>query len=158
MQIFIPLRLFALQGRHLSKVCSLGKSSEFCSLTFLIGKSFCLPFPWRKSGTNFCYCLRQFVITRQAACLRQEETLPQGPISGNFSPMIIGLNGSIFTPECRLLIQGEGTYEKKLDTKTFPFSGSNRRTQRCKDAMVGKIIWASCSRLSQIKDSHISYW
>ena len=99
MQIFFPLRLFALQGRHLSKVCSLGKSSEFCSLTFLIGKSFCLPFPWRKSGTNFCYCLRQFVITRQAACLRQEETLPQGPISGNFSPMIIGLNGSIFTPE-----------------------------------------------------------
>ena len=98
MQIFFPLRLFALQGRHLSKVCSLGKSSEFCSLTFPIGKSFCLPFPWRKSGTNFCYCLRQFVITRQAACLRQEETLPQGPISGNFSPMIIGLNGSIFTP------------------------------------------------------------
>ena len=98
MQIFFPLRLFALQGRHLSKVCSLGKSSEFCSLTFPIGKSFCLPFPWRKSGTNFCYCHRQFVITRQAACLRQEETLPQGPISGNFSPMIIGLNGSIFTP------------------------------------------------------------
>ena len=98
MQIFFPLRLFALQGRHLSKVCSLGKSSEFCSLTSPIGKSFCLPFPWRKSGTNFCYCLRQFVITRQAACLRQEETLPQGPISGNFSPMIIGLNGSIFTP------------------------------------------------------------
>ena len=98
MQIFFPLRLFALQGRHLSKVCSLGKSSEFCSLTFPIGKSFCLPFPWRKSGTNFCYCLWQFVITRQAACLRQEETLPQGPISGNFSPMIIGLNGSIFTP------------------------------------------------------------
>ena len=98
MQIYIPLRLFALQGRNLSKVCSLGKSSEFCSLTFPIGKSYCLPFPWRKSGTNFCYCLRQFVITRQAACLRQEETLPQGPISGNFSPMIIGLNGSIFTP------------------------------------------------------------
>ena len=93
-----PLRLFALQGRHLSKVCSLGKSSEFFCLTFPIGKSFCLPFPWRKSGTNFCYCLRQFVITRQVACLRQEETLPQGPISGNFSPMIIGLNGSIFTP------------------------------------------------------------
>ena len=100
MQIFFPLRLFALQGRHLSKVCSLGKSSEFCSLTFPIGKSFCLPFPWRKSGTNFCYCLRQFVITRQAACLRQEETLPQGPILRNFSPMIIGLNGSIFTPGC----------------------------------------------------------
>ena len=98
MQIFFPLRLFALQGRHLSKVCSLGKSSEYCSLNFPIGKSLCLPFPWRKSGTNFCYCLRQFVITRQAACLRQEETLPQGPISGNFSPMIIGLNGSIFTP------------------------------------------------------------
>ena len=108
---FFPLRLFALQGRHLSKVCSLGKSSEFCSLTFLIGKSFCLPFPWRKSGTNFCYCLRQFVITRQAACLRQEETLPQGPISGNFSPMIIGLNGSIFTPELEpFLIDG---FERK---------------------------------------------
>ena len=97
MQIFIPLRLFTLQFAP-PKVCSLGKSSKFCSLTSPIGKSFCLPFPWRKSGTNFCYCLRQFAITRQAACLRQEETLPQGPISGNFSPMIIGLNGSIFTP------------------------------------------------------------
>ena len=121
-QIFFPLRLFALQGRHLSKVCSLGKSSEFCSLTFPIGKSFCLPFPWRKSGTNFCYCLRQFVITRQAACLRQEETLPQGPISGNFSPMIIGLNGSIFTPVLSLSKKPSRTIGKTM-TRTLRVFG-----------------------------------
>jgi len=29
------------------------------------------------------------------------------------------------------LIQGEGTYLKKLEVKTFPFSSSNRGTQRC---------------------------
>ena len=130
MQIFFPLRLFALQGRHLSKVCSLGKSSEFCSLTFPIGKSFCLPFPWRKSGTNFCYCLRQFVITRQAACLRQEETLPQGPISGNFSPMIIGLNGSIFTPE-KLQFSAlqiyQGGYSKRPKRRFYKVNGANNK-------------------------------
>ena len=31
-----------------------------------------------------------------------------------------------------LLLQGVGTYQKKLHVKTFPFSGINRGTQRCK--------------------------
>ena len=30
-----------------------------------------------------------------------------------------------------LLLQGEGTYKRKLDIITFPFSSSNRGTQRC---------------------------
>ena len=33
-------------------------------------------------------------------CLWLEETLPQSPFLGNFSQMIIHLNGSIFTPVC----------------------------------------------------------
>ena len=45
-----------------------------------------------------CYCLRQFVLAMQVACLRQEETLPYCQISGNFSPINIGLNATIFTP------------------------------------------------------------
>ena len=52
MQIFIPLRLFALQGRYMSKVCSVRKSSG-APLPIFGGKSFCLPFPWRQSGV--CY-------------------------------------------------------------------------------------------------------
>ena len=39
------------------------------------------------------YCFQQ-----EARLARQAETLPQGQISENFSPMIIGLNASIFTP------------------------------------------------------------
>ena len=42
---------------------------------------------------------------------------------------------------------------RQFDIKTFPFLvviGGH------KDAMVGKAVWASCSRLYQIKDSHIS--
>ena len=61
-------------------------------LTYLIGKSFCLPFLWRLSGRNFYY------ILPSVGGLRQAETLPHGQISENFSPMIIGLNASIFTP------------------------------------------------------------
>ena len=75
MQIFIPLRLFALQGRYMSKVCSVRKSSG-PPLPIFGGKSFCLSFPWRQSGTNFFYCLRQLVLVRQVACLWLEETLP----------------------------------------------------------------------------------
>ena len=40
-------------------------------------------------------------------------------------------------PSCfRLQLQGEATYQKKLDVKTFLFSSSNRGT----DAMVGKAV------------------
>ena len=39
------------------------------------------------------YCVQQ-----EARLAQQAETLPQGQISENFSPMIIGLNASIFTP------------------------------------------------------------
>ena len=41
----------------------------------------------------------------------------------------------VFYHECpsrfQLQLQGEGTYQKKLNVKTFPFSSSNRETQRC---------------------------
>ena len=44
-------------------------------------------------------------------------------------------NIRIYCFECpsrfRLQLQGEGTYQKKLDVKTFLFSSSNRETQRC---------------------------
>ena len=47
----------------------------------------------------------------------------------------IFVNIRIYCFECpsrfRLQLQGEGTYQKKLDVKTFLFSSSNRGTQRC---------------------------
>ena len=50
-----------------------------------------LPLEGYLGETTYCFQLE--------ACLaRQAETLPQGQISENFSPMIIGLNASIFTP------------------------------------------------------------
>ena len=38
-------------------------------------------------------------------CLWREETLPQSLFLGNFSQMIIHLNGSIFTPDALLICQ-----------------------------------------------------
>ena len=53
----------------------------------------------------------------------------------SFEKHSIYVNIRIFCFECpsrfRLQLQGEGTYQKKLNIKTFLFSSSNRGTQRC---------------------------
>ena len=61
-------------------------------------------FPWVVLRINFFFVFVNW-FTLNGLSFWQEETLPQSLFLGNFSQMIIHLNGSIFTPamcECQV--------------------------------------------------------